>query len=166
MAVSANRLELLQIADAVAREKSIDKEIVIEAIEEAIQKGARSRYGAEHDIRVRIDPKTGETTVKRVITVIDDDAVFENDHHVFSRSHPLIGGKVNEEKGIPYLGAGAWSVQVRPIDEAKLKKRPWIAKALAVNHLYVVEIGDRGWSAEAKTADGEGFDRIERVWRR
>src|SRR5688572_14141894 len=75
--ISANRLELLQIAEAVAREKSIDKEIVIEAIEEAIQKGARSRYGAEHDIRVHIDPKTGETTVKRVITVIPDDAVFE-----------------------------------------------------------------------------------------
>src|SRR3990167_5402985 len=70
--ISANRLELLQIAEAVAREKSIDKEIVIEAIEEAIQKGARSRYGAEHDIRVHIDPKTGETTVKRVVTIVDD----------------------------------------------------------------------------------------------
>jgi N utilization substance protein A len=76
--ISANRLELLQIAEAVAREKSIDKEVVIEAIEEAIQKGARARYGAEHDIRVRIDPKTGETIVKRVITVIPDDAVFES----------------------------------------------------------------------------------------
>jgi len=54
--ISANRQELLQIADAVAREKSIDKEIVIEAIEEAIQKAARTRYGAEHDIRVHIDP--------------------------------------------------------------------------------------------------------------
>jgi N utilization substance protein A len=74
--ISANRLELLQIAEAVAREKSIDKEIVIEAIEEAIQKGARSRYGAEHDIRVHIDPKTGETTIKRMITVVEDDAVF------------------------------------------------------------------------------------------
>jgi N utilization substance protein A len=74
--ISANRLELLQIAEAVAREKSIDKEIVIEAIEEAIQKGARSRYGAEHDIRVHIDPKTGETTIKRVVTVVADDAVF------------------------------------------------------------------------------------------
>ena len=83
--ISANRLELLQIAEAVAREKSIDKEIVIEAIEEAIQKGARSRYGAEHDIRVSIDPKTGETTIKRVITVVEDDAVF--------------GGGINEETG-------------------------------------------------------------------
>jgi N utilization substance protein A len=74
--ISANRLELLQIADAVAREKSIDREIVIEAIEEAIQKGARSRYGAEHDIRVSIDQKTGEVSIKRVVTVVADDADF------------------------------------------------------------------------------------------
>ena len=80
--ISANRLELLQIAEAVAREKNIDREIVIEAIEEAIQKGARSRYGAEHDIRVKIDQKTGETIVKRVITVVADDAVFENEEGV------------------------------------------------------------------------------------
>jgi N utilization substance protein A len=70
--ISANRLELLQIADAVAREKSIEKEIVIEAIEEAIQKAARSRYGAEHDIRVKIDPATGEMEIKRVVTVVDE----------------------------------------------------------------------------------------------
>ena len=74
--ISANRLELLQIAEAVAREKSIDREIVIEAIEEAIQKGARARYGAEHDIRVNIDQKTGEVTVKRVQTVVADDANY------------------------------------------------------------------------------------------
>src|SRR5215467_1045277 len=74
--ISANRQELLQIADAVAREKSIEKEIVIEAIEEAIQKGARARYGAEHDIRVHIDAKTGETTITRVVTVVDDEATF------------------------------------------------------------------------------------------
>ncbi|MBV9997034.1 MAG: transcription termination/antitermination protein NusA [Caulobacteraceae bacterium] len=76
--ISANRQELLQIADAVAREKSIEKEIVIEAIEEAVQKAARSRYGAEHDIRVHIDPKTGETTIKRVVTVVDDEEPIEN----------------------------------------------------------------------------------------
>ncbi|MFM1958523.1 MAG: hypothetical protein RL588_40 [Pseudomonadota bacterium] len=77
--IAANRLELLQIADAVAREKSIDREVVISAIEEAIQKGARARYGAEHDIRVRIDPKTGETSLKRVIRVIPDDETFTDE---------------------------------------------------------------------------------------
>src|ERR1700753_2082336 len=74
--ISANRLELLTIADAVAREKSIEKEIVIEAIEEAMQKAARSRYGAEHDIRVKIDANTGEMETKRVVTVgAGEDAV-------------------------------------------------------------------------------------------
>jgi N utilization substance protein A len=77
--ISANRLELLQIADAVAREKAIEKEIVIEAIEEAITKGARARYGAEHDIRARIDPKTGELTLKRIVEVVPDDFVMEGE---------------------------------------------------------------------------------------
>ncbi len=75
--ISANRLELLQIADAVAREKGIEKEIVIASIEEAIQKAARSRYGAEHDIRVHIDARTGETTIKRFIEVVPDDAELD-----------------------------------------------------------------------------------------
>ncbi|MEM1139139.1 MAG: transcription termination factor NusA [Pseudomonadota bacterium] len=70
-AVSANRLELLQIADAVAREKSIDKQIVIEAMEEAIQKAARSRYGAENEIRAEIDPKTGEIRLNRLLEVVE-----------------------------------------------------------------------------------------------
>src|SRR5690349_18664449 len=70
--ISANRLEILQIADAVAREKSIEKEIVIEAMEHALQKAARSRYGAEHDIRAEIEPETGEMSLKRVMTVVDE----------------------------------------------------------------------------------------------
>jgi N utilization substance protein A len=74
--ISANRLELLQIADAVAREKTIDKKIVIEAMEDAIQKAAKSRYGAENDIRCEIDPKTGEAKLTRVLAVVDE---VEND---------------------------------------------------------------------------------------
>lgn len=71
--ISANKLELLQIAKAVAEEKAIDKAIVLEAIEEAIQKAARLRYGAELDIRARLDPVTGEQTLRRVITVVADE---------------------------------------------------------------------------------------------
>ncbi len=69
--VSANRLELLQIADAVAREKSIDREIVIQAMEDAVQKAAKSRYGSENDIHAEIDPKTGEIRLMRVLEVVD-----------------------------------------------------------------------------------------------
>ena len=74
--ISANRLELLQIADAVAREKTIDKKIVIEAMEDAIQKAAKSRYGAENDIRCEIDTKTGEAKLTRVLAVVE---TVEND---------------------------------------------------------------------------------------
>ncbi len=74
--VSANRLELLQIADSVAREKTIDRKIVIEAMEDAIQKAAKTRYGAENDIRCEIDPKTGETRLSRVMAVVEE---VEND---------------------------------------------------------------------------------------
>ncbi len=71
MAVSANRLELLQIADAVAREKSIDRGIVIAAMEDAIAKAARSRYGSETDVHAEIDPKKGELRLSRHMLVVE-----------------------------------------------------------------------------------------------
>ncbi|MBL8648207.1 MAG: transcription termination/antitermination protein NusA [Sphingosinicella sp.] len=70
-AISANKAELLAIADAVAREKSIDRMIVIEAMEEAIQRAARARYGAENDIRAKIDPVSGEMRLWRVLEVVE-----------------------------------------------------------------------------------------------
>ena len=71
MAVSANRLELLQIADAVAHEKSIDRNIVITAMEDAIAKAARSRYGAETEVRAEIDSKSGELRLSRHLLVVE-----------------------------------------------------------------------------------------------
>ncbi|TBW36420.1 transcription termination/antitermination protein NusA [Siculibacillus lacustris] len=72
MAVSANRLELLQIADAVAREKVIDRKIVLAAMEDAIQKAARSRYGSETEVRAEINPRTGEIKLQRLLQVVED----------------------------------------------------------------------------------------------
>ncbi len=71
-AISANRAELLAIANAVATEKMIDKSIVIEAMEEAIQKSARNRYGAENDIRAKLDPRTGDLRLWRVVEVVEE----------------------------------------------------------------------------------------------
>jgi len=75
-AVSANRLELLQIADAVAREKSIDKVLVIEAMEEALARAAKARYGAETNIQAEINPDTGELRLWRLMEVVE---AVEND---------------------------------------------------------------------------------------
>jgi N utilization substance protein A len=80
--VSANRLEIMQIAKAVAEEKAIDKSIVIEAMQEAIEKAAKSRYGQEHDIRAIIDEESGEQSLWRVQTVVADDAVEDPDQEL------------------------------------------------------------------------------------
>ena len=70
--ISANRAELLAIATSVATEKMIDRSIVIEAMEEAIQKSARNRYGAENDIRAKLDPRTGDLRLWRVVEVVEE----------------------------------------------------------------------------------------------
>jgi len=73
MAVTtANRLELLQVADAVAREKSIDPEIVVEALEEAIQRTAKATYGADHMISAQIDRKTGDISLWRLREAVEE----------------------------------------------------------------------------------------------
>ncbi|MBU2580395.1 MAG: transcription termination factor NusA [Alphaproteobacteria bacterium] len=111
--VSANRLELLQIANAVAREKLIDPAIVLHAMQDAIQKAAKSRYGPENDIRCEIDPKTGETKLVRVITIVE---TVENDATEMSleearRSDPeaQIGGEIVEH--LPPLEFGRVAAQ-------------------------------------------------------
>ena len=72
---SANQLELLQTAEAVAREKMIDPDLVIQAMEDSLARAAKSRYGAEMDIRVHIDRKTGRAQFTRVRTVVEDEAL-------------------------------------------------------------------------------------------
>ncbi len=72
VAVSANRLELVQIAKAVAQEKSIDEGIVFDALEDAIQRAAKSRYGAEHEIRATIDRQNGDIRLYRVMEVVEE----------------------------------------------------------------------------------------------
>ncbi|MFZ9683934.1 MAG: transcription termination factor NusA [Gemmobacter sp.] len=76
---SANQLELLQTAEAVAREKMIDPDLVVQAMEDSLARAAKSRYGNDLDIRVTIDRKTGRATFTRVRTVVEDDAL-ENHH--------------------------------------------------------------------------------------
>ncbi|MCW2388749.1 N utilization substance protein A [Sphingobium sp. B11D3B] len=70
-AISANKAELIAIANSVASEKMIDKAIVIEAMEDAIQRSARARYGAENDIRAKLDPETGDLRLWRVVEVVE-----------------------------------------------------------------------------------------------
>ncbi len=70
-AVTANRAELIAIANSVASEKMIDKGIVIEAMEDAIQRAAKTRYGSENDIRAKLDATTGDLRLWRVLEVVE-----------------------------------------------------------------------------------------------
>jgi transcription termination/antitermination protein NusA len=70
--IAANKAELLAIANSVASEKMIDKAIVVEALEEAIQRAARARYGAENDIRAKLDTQTGDLRLWRVVEVVEE----------------------------------------------------------------------------------------------
>lgn len=70
--VTANRAELIAIANSVASEKMIDKAIVVEAMEDAIQRAARTRYGQEMDIRAKLDPNNGDLRLWRVVEVVED----------------------------------------------------------------------------------------------
>lgn len=86
------------------------------------------------------------------------DAVFEHDHHTYKRTWPLTGGKRDDASGIPYLGDGAWGVEVRAPSKAELAKRPWVAKQAPLNHLIRVDLTADGFTCTAKTADGKAFD--------
>ncbi len=112
--ISANRLELLQIADAVAREKSIDKSIVISAMEEAIQKAAASRYGIENNIKAAIDTETGSIKLMRLLDIVDKVEDFSTQINIddakLKNPEATIGGNPIEEE-LPPIDFGRVAAQ-------------------------------------------------------
>ena len=112
---SANQLELLQTAEAVAREKMIEPGLVIEAMEESLARAAKSRYGAEMDIRVVIDRKTGRASFTRVRTVVEEEelenyqAEFTVDQAKQYMADPVVGDTFVEE--VPPVEMGRIAAQ-------------------------------------------------------
>ena len=98
---SIPRLELLQVAEAVSREKSIDKEEVITAMEEAIEKAARSKYGLERDIRANIDRKNGSINIAQFTEVVE---IVENESTQMKKWH--------EEKLAQERASLRWELQL------------------------------------------------------
>ena len=120
--------ELLQISDAVAREKGLEKEKILEAMENAIQRAARLKYGSERDIRVSIDRRSGEVSILKCVTVkevVENDAMeisleeakkidasVELDHVFTTRLPPVNFGRVAAQVG-------------RQIITQKIKEAEW-----------------------------------------
>ena len=130
---SANQLELLQTAEAVAREKMIDPDLVIEAMEDSLARAAKSRYGSEMDIRVHIDRKTGNATFTRVRTVVEEEEV-ENYQAQFTIQQALPyfearkgadsywsreGALIDDFSGKPQIG-DVFQEQVPPVELGRI----------------------------------------------
>ena len=106
------RADMLAVADAVAREKAIDRELVLEAMEQAIQKAGRSKYGLEHDIRATIDRKSGEITLARYIEVVDPKDLIDEQTQI-----PLS----DAQKKDPALQVGEFIIdRLPPIDFGRI----------------------------------------------
>ena len=75
----SDKVELLRIAEAVAVEKSIDKEIILSSMESAIQKAARTRFGSENNIRAKIDRESGNISLHKVLTIVENPENFNNE---------------------------------------------------------------------------------------
>jgi N utilization substance protein A len=127
--ISIARPELLQVADAVAREKMIEREEVLEAMEQAIQKAGRAKYGLEKDIRATIDRKTGEVKLSRWTEVVEQEPV-ENE----ATQLPLrIAQKIR-----PGIKAGEFIVDpLPPIDFGRIAAQT--AKQVIVQRVREVE---------------------------
>ena len=99
----SDKVELLRIAEAVALEKSIDKEIILSSMETAIQKAARTKFGSENDIRAKIDRETGDISLHKVLTIVNSpenlDTEISLEHAIkFKKKNDLkIGDELFEE---------------------------------------------------------------------
>ena len=125
--ISANRLELLQIANAVAQEKNIDREVVIEAIEEAIQKGAKSRYGAHHDIVPIREPAPGaEPHLYDVVGPVCESG------DTFAKARPL--PPLGEGDLVAFRSAGAYGA----VMASEYNARPLVPEVLVQGDHYAV----------------------------
>ncbi|MCS6891262.1 MAG: transcription termination factor NusA [Rhodovarius sp.] len=127
--MSVQRPELLAVADAVAREKNIEREEVLEAMEQAMAKAGRAKYGQEKDIRASIDRKTGEVRLSRWTEVVDAETV-ENE----ATQIPLrIAQKIK-----PGIKAGEFIVDpLPPIDFGRIAAQT--AKQVIVQRVREVE---------------------------
>ena len=93
----ADKLELLRIAEAVALEKSIDKELIISSMENGIAKAAKSKFGSENDIKVLIDRDSGEIGIFRKLVIVENP---ENSNIEISLNQAISINETNKEKKI------------------------------------------------------------------
>lgn len=138
------RPDLLQTAEVVAREKGVDKEDILGAMEQAIQKAGRAKYGTEKDLRVTIDRKTGEITLRRYMEVVSENP--EED--------PTKILKADVEKKHPELAVGEFLIEELPLSMDDLGRvAAQVAKQVVKQQLRKIESEEQ--FKVYKTKEGE-----------
>ena len=169
-AISANKAELIAIANSVASEKMIDKAIVIEAMEEAIQKSARNRYGAENDIRAKLDPQTGDLRLWRVVEVVEEVEDYFNQVDLDQVQKLDANAKLGDfiVDPLPPVDLGridaqsAKQVIFQKVRDAERERHLLRAVAL-VERRAAVNVGDAAWEALLELLDGLGQQPVDLV---
>ena len=111
----SNKQELLRIAEAVAIEKSIDKEIILNSMETAIQKAAKTRFGSDNDIRAKIDRESGDISLHKVLRIVENP---ENLNTEISLDHAI--EKENKENRENIKIGGEIYEQLPPVDFGRI----------------------------------------------
>ena len=98
----SDKMELLRIAESVATEKSIDKEIILTSMESAIQKAAKTRFGSENDIRAKIDRESGDISLHKVLTVVEKPENLDTEISLktaikMEKENPKLGDEIYEK---------------------------------------------------------------------
>ena len=99
----SDKVELLRIAEAVATEKSIDTEIILNSMESAIQKAAKTKFGSENDIRAKIDRESGNISLHKVLTIVeipenlDTEIALEQAKKMQNRENVKVGDEIFEQ---------------------------------------------------------------------
>ena len=98
----SDKVELLRIANAVATEKSIDKEVILSSMELAIQKAAKTKFGSENDIRAKIDRESGDISLHKVLTIVEtpenlnNEISLENAKKIENKENIIVGDEIYE----------------------------------------------------------------------
>ena len=111
----SDKVELLRIAEAVAAEKSIDPEIILSSMELAIQKAAKTKFGAENDIRAKIDRENGNISLHKVLTIVespenlDTEISLEHAKKIQNKENIKVGDEIFEQ--LPPIDLGRIAAQ-------------------------------------------------------
>ena len=135
-----DKLELLRIVEAVANEKSIDKELVIGSMESAIQKAALTKFGNDNNIEVTIDRNSGEITIKKVLEIVETYSSDSVSFYEFIEDININFSKDEKISLLKFMWDIAYADGKLDVDEERLVRR--VADLIKIKSTEVLKLKD------------------------